>query len=30
MVTKKDPLEYLRKLRFHRQIASAVEYGLAA
>jgi len=29
LVTKKDPLEYLRKLRFHRQIASAAEYGLA-
>ncbi|MGV2098112.1 homoserine kinase [Rhizobium sp. 21-4511-3d] len=30
MVTKKDPLEYLRKLRFHRQIQSAAEYGLSA
>ncbi|MFS8049262.1 homoserine kinase [Rhizobium sp. BR 314] len=30
LVTKKDPIEYLRKLRFHRQIASAVEYGLEA
>jgi len=30
MVTKKDPLEYLRKLRFHRQIKSAAEYGLSA
>src|SRR6478609_2810476 len=29
MVTKKDPLEYLRKLRFHRQIKSAAEYGLS-
>jgi homoserine kinase type II len=28
MVTKKDPLEYLRKLRFHRQVATADEYGL--
>jgi hypothetical protein len=28
LVVKKDPLEYLRKLRFHRQIASSVEYGL--
>ncbi|MDP2731526.1 MAG: homoserine kinase [Hoeflea sp.] len=28
LVVKKDPLEYLRKLRFHRQIASATEYGL--
>jgi homoserine kinase type II len=29
LVVKKDPLEYLRKLRFHRQIASSAEYGLA-
>ena len=29
LVVKKDPLEYLRKLRFHRAIASSVEYGLA-
>lgn len=29
LVVKKDPLEYLRKMRFHRQIASAAEYGLA-
>lgn len=28
LVVKKDPLEYLRKLRFHRQIASGTEYGL--
>ncbi|WP_394690276.1 homoserine kinase [Hoeflea sp.] len=28
LVVKKDPLEYLRKLRFHRQIGSSVEYGL--
>ncbi|CAD7026304.1 homoserine kinase [Pseudorhizobium endolithicum] len=28
LVVKKDPLEYLRKLRFHRSIASSVEYGL--
>ncbi|MDB5550792.1 MAG: thrB [Rhizobium sp.] len=28
MVTKKDPREYLRKLRFHRNIANAAEYGL--
>lgn len=28
LVVKKDPLEYLRKMRFHRQIASAAEYGL--
>ncbi|MDL2401075.1 homoserine kinase [Rhizobium mayense] len=30
LVTKKDPIEYLRKLRFHRQIASSAEYGLNA
>lgn len=29
LVVKKDPLEYLRKMRFHRQIASPAEYGLA-
>ncbi|MBO9097521.1 MULTISPECIES: homoserine kinase [unclassified Rhizobium] len=29
MVTKKDPLEYLRKLRFHRTVATGAEYGLA-
>ncbi|MDI7861421.1 homoserine kinase [Rhizobiaceae bacterium n13] len=29
LVVKKDPLEYLRKLRFHRQIASVAEYGRA-
>jgi homoserine kinase type II len=28
LVVKKDPLEYLKKLRFHRQIHSAAEYGL--
>ncbi|WP_375589094.1 homoserine kinase [Hoeflea alexandrii] len=28
LVVKKDPLEYLRKLRFHRQIGSSSEYGL--
>ncbi|MBB4064445.1 homoserine kinase [Gellertiella hungarica] len=27
LVVKKDPLEYLRKLRFHRQIRSTSEYG---
>jgi homoserine kinase type II len=27
-VTKKDPREYLRKLRFHRSVRSAAEYGL--
>ncbi|MEF0939556.1 homoserine kinase [Rhizobium sp. BR 362] len=30
LVTKKDPIEYLRKLRFHRQVASSAEYGLKA
>ncbi|MEO3998449.1 homoserine kinase [Mesorhizobium sp. CAU 1732] len=29
MVQKRDPLEYIRKMRFHRQIASASEYGIA-
>ena len=28
MVTKKDPKEYLRKLRFHRNVQSVAEYGL--
>ena len=28
LVVKKDPLEYLRKLRFHRQVATTAEYGL--
>ncbi|MGR6431768.1 homoserine kinase [Rhizobium sp. PAMB 3174] len=28
LVVKKDPLEYLKKLRFHRQIRNAAEYGL--
>jgi homoserine kinase type II len=28
MVTKKDPKEYLRKLRFHQHVKNAVEYGL--
>ncbi|MCB1383325.1 MAG: homoserine kinase [Notoacmeibacter sp.] len=27
VVTKKDPREYLRRLRFHRQVISAVDYG---
>ncbi len=30
LVVKKDPLEYLRRMRFHRQIGSAAEYGLKA
>jgi homoserine kinase type II len=29
LVVKKDPLEYLRKLRFHRQVRSVTEYGVA-
>lgn len=29
LVMKRDPMEYVRKLRFHRQIVSAREYGLA-
>ncbi len=29
LVVKKDPLEYLRYLRFHRSVKSAGEYGLA-
>ena len=28
MVVKKDPLEYVRKMRFHRSVKSAAEYGL--
>lgn len=28
LVVKKDPLEYVRKMRFHRQVRSAAEYGL--
>ncbi len=28
LVVKKDPLEYLRKLRFHRSIGHVAEYGL--
>lgn len=28
MVTPKDPLEYLRKLRFHQKVQSAADYGL--
>ncbi|WP_273794779.1 homoserine kinase, partial [Brucella intermedia] len=27
-VVKKDPMEYVRKMRFHRQIETAAEYGL--
>ena len=29
LVVKKDPLEYLKKLRFHRRISSAAEYAPA-
>ena len=29
LVVKKDPLEYLRKLRFHRQVENPAEYGLS-
>jgi homoserine kinase type II len=29
-VRKKDPLEYVRRMRFHRAIRSAAEYGLPA
>ncbi len=28
LVQKRDPLEYVRRLRFHRQVRSATEYGL--
>jgi homoserine kinase type II len=28
LVVKKDPLEYLKKLQFHRSIKTAAEYGL--
>jgi len=28
LVVKKDPLEYLRKMRFHRRVVSPGEYGL--
>jgi len=29
VVTPKDPLEYLKKLRFHQKVGSPTEYGLA-
>ncbi|MEZ5782192.1 MAG: homoserine kinase [Rhizobiaceae bacterium] len=29
LVQKRDPLEYISKLRFHRKISSASEYGLS-
>ncbi len=28
LVVKKDPLEYVRRMRFHRQVTSPAEYGL--
>ena len=28
LVKKRDPLEYVRKMRFHRRVTSAAEYGL--
>ncbi len=28
LVQKRDPVEYIRRLRFHRQISSPREYGL--
>jgi homoserine kinase type II len=28
LVRRKDPLEYLRRLKFHRSVRSASEYGL--
>lgn len=28
LVQKRDPMEYIRRVRFHRQIVSASEYGL--
>jgi len=30
LVTPKDPLEYVRKLRFHQRVASAADYGVPA
>jgi homoserine kinase type II len=29
LVTRKDPMEYVRRMRFHRKVASASAYGLA-
>jgi homoserine kinase type II len=29
LVTPKDPLEYVRKLRFHQRVASAADYGVS-
>lgn len=30
LVVKKDPMEYLKKLRFHRQVKNSAEYGLTS
>jgi homoserine kinase type II len=30
LVKPKDPLEYFRKLRFHRSVTSVEDYGFAA
>ena len=30
LVRPKDPIEYLRKLRFHQKVTSAADYGVAA
>jgi homoserine kinase type II len=30
LVQKRDPMEYIRRLRFHRQVASAGEYGASS
>jgi len=30
MVRPKDPLEYVRKLRFHQSVAGPRDYGLTA
>jgi homoserine kinase type II len=30
LVQKRDPMEYIRRLRFHRQIASSGEYGASS
>jgi homoserine kinase type II len=29
LVTPKNPMEYVRKLRFHQKVATAAEYGIA-
>ena len=29
LVVRKDPLEYVRKMRFHRSVRDASDYGLA-